>query len=397
MQEKNHTEIKDYEFIYNINALFEKKIILYGAGVHGKRMYALLKAINVDVECFCDKNPSVKKCLPAPVISMNELKQRTTDDSSYFIIVSSGEFFEEIIADLTQMKIQAYICTWHAVRIGIELHIHDSRFSEEFRNDFLQRKKICFNNNTIHFELLNQFYLSVYPYSILVYLSPKVGSSTIYEALNRADIAAVHTHSMAPKTGIPQIDAAKDYYMEKCRKDGVKIISVVREPVARALSYFMQGFRWEFIWDDRCQSSDLEAEARRWVMKSLEENEEFVWFDKEIKEFTGIDVYQYPFDKEAGYSWIKENNIEILLLKAEKLNDNIDLIRKFVGYPDLELVSKNVGDKKSTKYIYKQLKKNFKLPASVIKQQFENNTRLDHFYTKEEKQSFLEKWQSHIL
>lgn len=130
MQEKNHTEIKDYEFIYNINALFEKKIILYGAGVHGKRMYALLKAINVDVECFCDKNPSVKKCLPAPVISMNELKQRTTDDSSYFIIVSSGEFFEEIIADLTQMKIQAYICTWHAVRIGIELHIHDSRFSE---------------------------------------------------------------------------------------------------------------------------------------------------------------------------------------------------------------------------------------------------------------------------
>ena len=40
-----------------------------------------------------------------------------------------------------------------------------------------------------------------------------------------------------------------------------------------------------------------------------------------MKEVFGIDVFAYPFDAEKGYTLIKEGNIELLLMKMEKLSE----------------------------------------------------------------------------
>lgn len=386
-------KVRDYEFIYNIDALFEKNVVIYGAGIDGRRMYELLRAIPVDVECFCDKQPFEQPYLPIPVIAIKELKERIPKRNNYFVIIGSSDYCDEIISDLEQMQIRpSYLCTWHAVRIGLELHIEDKRFSEIFKKDFIHRKIVWNQNYALYYDLINRMDWSVYPNSILIYQIGKVGSTTVYQALKHANISTIHVHHLMKQTGISQIDDSTAYLVEKCRKDGVKIISLVREPIARALSEYMQGFcRKEYL-DDRCESFDIETEARRWVIKSLEQNDEFEWFDREIKELTGVDVYEHAFDRERGYAWIKEGNTEILLLKLEKLDDNIDKIGEFVGKPGIKIVSENLGKDKGSKYIYRGLQQNFNLPENIVKQQYENNIKLNHFYTQEERKAFLKKW-----
>lgn len=390
-------KISDYEFLSNIDALFEKRIIIYGAGVDGRRMYQILSEIPIRVECFCDRNPMAQHALPVPVISIDALKEKTQKDDDCFVIIGSSDYFEEIIADLDKKQISAYVCTWQAVRIGIELNIEDKRFNESFRNDFIQRKHLWNQNALLCNDVVPRMTINLYPNTILVYQAKKVGSRTVQEALEQEHISSVHVHYLMKHVGIPAIDDSTEYLCKKVQKDGIKIISLVREPIARGISYFMQRLTRDFIWFDRGKSPDIEAEASKWVTDLLEQNEEFVWFDREIKELTGVDVYAYPFDQDQGYAWIKEGKTEILLLKLEMLNQNVDKIGEFVGCPGIELIEQNVGSKKISKYIYQQLKKNFRVSASAVRKQYENNAKFDHFYSEQEKRVFLEKWQDHII
>ena len=122
----------------------------------------------------------------------------------------------------------------------------------------------------------------------------------------------------------------------------------------------------------------------------------FCFCDRELKEATGINIYQYPFDKEKEYAWIKEGNIEVLALTLEKLNENVEVLGEFVEKPDIKLQNANVGDEKQYKYIYEGLKKDIRLPSAVVKSQYKNNPLQDHFYTEEEKERFLRKWSRYV-
>lgn len=391
-------KISDYEFLYNIDPLFEKKIVIYGgAGLNVRCMYDMLMEIPVNVECFCGENILVQRSLSVPVISIDELKNKIQKKDDYFVIIESSEYFEEYIEELEKNQIEAYICTEKAVRIGIEVNIDDRRIPDSFRDGLRQRRNIWSQNYEITSNSITHKALNVYPNAIIVYQAKKVGSCTIHRALKREQIPSVHVHYLTKHRGVPAIDGGLEYLRKRIKEDGVKIISLVREPIARGLSYFMQGFTWDFVSPDRCLSPDIEAEACRWVSDLLEENEEFEWFDREIKELTGIDVYQYPFDREQGYAWIKEGKTEILLLKTETLRQNVDKVGEFVGCPGIELVDQNVGSDKAYKYIYQQLKNNFKVRADAVQKQYENNVKYSHFYSQEETKVFLEKWSSHII
>lgn len=389
-------QVKDYEFIYDINVLFEKKIIIYGAGKYGRKMLDLIHKISLEVDCFCDKNIDREQDFYYPVISLDELKDKT-DKEDCFIVIASWDYCDEILLDLQQKNINAYVCTWYGLKTGIELHIDDLRFPAEFRTDFNFRKKLWFQNYNAYHDLDILLQLNLNPHAIFVYQPAKVGSTTVKQTLIHENIDAVGSHSLMRVTNVELVDQASAYIAGRLKEDGVKIITLVREPVARALSYFMNGFTAWYI-SDVCKSFDIRTEAAAWISNILNENEEFAWFDKEIKELTGIDIFQYPFDKENGYTWIKEGNIEILVLKLEKLNENAQVIQNFVGRKQkITLTNYNIGNAKPYKYIYDSLKKDIKIPAQVIKNQYVNNIWVDHFYTAEEKEAFWAKWNSNIL
>ena len=382
--------IKDYDFICNIDVMFESNIVIYGAGRYGEKCAQLLADAGVEFDCFCDKDEAKKQYLNHPVITLEELQDKAKNQEC-MIVIGSTEYCEEMIDELNTRNISAYICTWYGIQAGIQLHIEDKRFPKWFQQDIIHKRKI--HDFRVGRLWLRAKRLWSLPNAILVYQSPKTGSTTMQTTLQNAEIASVQLHHLFPATGVEELDEAYAYLVQKFRRDGVKIITVARDQIAWALSLFMEQFIDEIV-TTSIIDYDLEAEAPRWMTELLKDNEESTWFDKEIKKATGVDIYQYPFDKERGYVWIKEGNIEILLLKLEMLSKNTAIIGEFVGKPGIELVTSHVGAEKNSKYIYAELKKQIRIPAELLDSQYKNNKYMDHFYTEEEKAQFRKKWSS---
>ena len=57
---------------------------------------------------------------------------------------------------------------------------------------------------------------------------------------------------------------------------------------------------------------------------------------------------------------------------------------------------KNIGEEKHYKYIYKGVKRDFRISKDVIEKEYVDNMYLNHFYTQNEKNKFLEKWKDNI-
>lgn len=395
-------QIQDYELINSIDALFEKKIIIYGAGEYGIRSVKLLEKAGVGIYCFCDRNAGQKQHLGHKVITPDELEVTVKKEDS-MIVVGSKDYCDEIIGELARREVQAYICTWYGLKVAIEINIDDVRFLEAFQEEFKQKKELhrLLVESTIYKTLLTKM-CQILP-AILVYQPGKVGSTSVCTTLFLEGVDVIHIHNICffdyedTEKGMAVMEEASAFFKKHLRAEGCKIITLVRDPVARGLSLFMQGFSNDMYTSHHFGSEySLAANASEYIVKNLDNNDEFTWFDRELKEATGIDIYQYPFDKENGHAWIKEGNIEILVLTLEKLNENVEVLGEFVGKPGIKLKNSNVGDEKQYKYIYEGLKRNIRIPVRVVESQYKNNPQLDHFYTEDEKERFLQKWSRYV-
>ena len=67
------------------------------------------------------------------------------------------------------------------------------------------------------------------------------------------------------------------------------------------------------------------------MTKTLIMNFPLNWFDDQFFDATNINIYDYKFDKEQGYSILKTGAIELLLINSD-LNDFIkeNLIKRFL-------------------------------------------------------------------
>jgi hypothetical protein len=107
-------------------------------------------------------------------------------------------------------------------------------------------------------------------------------------------------------------------------------------------------------------------------------------------------VYDHPFDREKGYGIIRKDNVEILIYRLENLNELEQVIGDFVGLDDFKLEPANMAEQKLYDSFYKEFVKNVKLPKSYVDVYYKDNPRMDHFYSKEDKQRFLARWNKNI-
>ena len=206
----------------------------------------------------------------------------------------------------------------------------------------------------------NRIKASVKTDSILVYQMGKVGSTTLVESIP----GAVHLHTLyinPPCKELLKIERP-DFFMKmvgfcydllrqfavKFRKD-VKIITVIRNPIERNVSMFFQDLPYWYVKYRRlCPNasrfSDVDV-IQDMFEKVFPHEYPDLWFDKEIKRLTGIDVYSTGYDAELGYLKLEKGKYKVLLLEMTKINDRVDVIEEFLGYK-IDLVNVNVGNKK---------------------------------------------------
>jgi len=395
-------KIIDYDLILDFSKLFHKPIIIYGAGNYGKRIFSMLRELSVEISFFYDQKIKDDYIMNIPVITMSRLKEETQKED-YIIIISSCRYCDEMIDTIMSNHIRGDICTWYGVQTAIELNINNEVFTSDYKKKVLCKKDLLIDTFYAQYLLGCMYHLARLYQPILIYQPGKVGSTTIESALLNAGVSCVHFHWLESNKvcqyGFNEqvLKLYKEYAKlvhDKLHiEDEIKIITIVRDPIGKELSDFMQKFMHDFV-DKVIETNKLELEAQKFVEERVAKNEEFSWFDEELKQLTGIDIFKYPFDKEKGYAWIKTENVQILVLKTEMLDNNSDIIAEFVGKDNVQMKRENEAKDKHYRYIYDELKKRFCLSEKIVNELYTQNPYMDHFYTKEEKKFLSERWKT---
>ncbi|MFF2886915.1 putative capsular polysaccharide synthesis family protein [Paenibacillus sp. NPDC057967] len=400
-------------------SLFENKIVLYGAGVTGVETYKILTNYfkNVDVTYFCDTYKTGHMS-GLPIISPEELEKMSACESLIVIVTALSTIHKEIADKLQCLDIAAdRIYTLSEFDNLIMQNLNDSRIDEWYRT--IKRYKGTLPNDEKRNIYLNWWCPEHYCESdILVYQPGKVGSSTICNSLSTIGVNVTHVHmftdyfiyDLIPELvwepepmELETIRKSSRYCSDKIKQaNHLKIITLVREPLSRDYSQFLLHLS-ELVKHGYLSSDDslLEACAEGIRKRAIQNGKckygyQFEWFNKELKEVFGVDVYNHPFDKEKGYSIIKQDNIEVLVVKLEKLNDLEQVVGEFANAPNFKLFNVNIASEKDYKELYKSIRESVKIPREVVSLYYNGNRYMDHFYSEEEKKSFLLKWQNNI-
>jgi hypothetical protein len=262
---------------------------------------------------------------------------------------------------------------------------------------------------------------------ILVYQMGKVGSSTVVRSLKAHNLPAINVHTFDPfflkrgqkifkaefkATGAQAITLWDQQLIRRRlryvhRREPIKIITLVRDPVARNISHFFQwpnmimepvngGFHLRspvFKYDRTFESDTVEKElAKLFMTKFKLHDRPLIWFDKELKPNFQIDVYRSEFPKEKGYGIFRNGNTEVMVIKLEKLNAVArKAFKTFLGIESFELNVVNIGQEKKTSELYRRYLEDIKLPVDYLDGMY-NSKYCNHFYGKEEIDKFRERW-----
>jgi hypothetical protein len=262
---------------------------------------------------------------------------------------------------------------------------------------------------------------------ILVYQMGKVGSSSVVRSLKAQDIPSYNVHTFAPfflKRG-QKIFKAEFYatnmvpktlwdqqlirrqILQSSSDKPVKIISLVRDPIARNVSQFFQwpnmvmeqsdgGYHLRspvFNYDRILKSEAVEDELAKLYLTRFKLHERpLVWFDEELKHHFGIDVYGSDFPKERGYAIYRNGQTDAMVIKLEHLGDIArSALKEFLGIESFELVDANIGSKKNTSDLYRRFLDSIRLPQDYLDTMY-NSRFVSHFYSRKEIDGFRARW-----
>jgi len=169
----------------------------------------------------------------------------------------------------------------------------------------------------------------------------------------------------------------------------LKLITLVRDPFEREISSFFHNLE---IYFPNTDSISLDLIKEKLINSPSSHNYALNWFDKEIKQRFSIDVYNHPFDKEKGYSIIKKDKVELLIIRLEDLNSTYTTaLKDFLGIDCSELIIQNTADKKQYSQYYQAFKRNTIFPVPFLNK-FYTSKYAKHFYSESEIQKKITLW-----
>jgi len=249
---------------------------------------------------------------------------------------------------------------------------------------------------------------------VLVYQMGKVGSSTVYQALNGAlsGVPVYHVHFLSAHLAEHRCSHERSgkgpvpfhiYLGEALREQllrhpdrPVKIISLVRDPVAFELSNLFQnprlvggeaGLEQLLLEDDGLRDTLQPRLAAPGYLDG--------WFDREIRTVFGIDVFAEPFACERGWQRYRQGNAELLLIRLEDLSaEGPRVIADFLGL-ERPLALSPVNDRTSQVHgnEYRRIAASLQLDPAVLAEVY-GRRFAQHFYSSAERRRMQDKWQA---
>lgn len=388
--------IKDLSLIKDITLLFENKVIVWGIGKRGCKV--VNDIINMGAArkglILCDSSEKLqgKKVAGREVISpevmMETLKKSNVSEIVICITIAAKVVQDNLIKDIeSNISKDIKIVTLYAVEWGAYLSLKSPLIDSEYRKIQLhQRFMQKADNLNSDAEKISSFFLKACQLNediILIYQPGKVGSSSLYKSICERGINVLHCHHLLVDGKIFKEDIK---LWTKNKK--IKIISMVRDPIARQISAMWQNIPSIDRYSDEVDFNEIE----NYYFGRDFTNDEFEWFDRRINYLFNINVFDYAFSQENGYSIIEKDNIELLLIKVEKLSNLEKVVGKFLELEDFNIVNDNVANMKEYRFAYQQYKDGFCIPDYMLHKIYMQNENVKFFYSYEERINMLKKW-----
>lgn len=414
--------MNDIGLINDIHLLYTKKIILYGVGRVFEQFYVQIKNMDLPIVALCDGDQKLWGNYVNGFLVINPENLLDYDD---FIVIITSRFTDDIHKKLISLHVDSKnIFSLFGFRYSVMINRTSDVFPQKFRQDYNRQYEMWIEWKRIQsdfrftYKYYQQKWTDVWSANPVMVFNPgKVGSISVYNSLLRHNIAARQTHALAYRPEYMD-SSMKRYYEEFKRKISdygcVKVISAVREPIIRDISHIFENIYFPFakmyqnftsdfygsvnkcLCDNFIQNVSFWGESptsiHQYIRMSGKHGGEFDWFNTELKEVYDIDVYNFPFDREKGYTVIKQRNVELFLYKLEKLNNLEKPLGKFIGLENFKLIRANGSEVKSYKYAYEQLKEEIVLKKEYVNAYYHGNEYMDHFYTENEKSKFIQKY-----
>jgi len=252
---------------------------------------------------------------------------------------------------------------------------------------------------------------------VFLYTMGKVGSKSIEKSFREIDVPHIHKHCFNfyrdfLKKMFGKYRSARYYYNRRWFKRTLgkyigfahlisvrtrkrtKVITLVREPISRNISMYMQDFQIP-VFEVASYTGNVKTDKLRLENFIADFKDNFnhtygiKWFDEEFKRRLKIDIYLYPFDKEKGYTIINTKKYEILVMQLERLDDSYSIIGDFVGESSFSIVNENTATSKWYYPIYKEFRRKLSFDDEYIRNMYESKF-VKHFYSETDINKFRE-------
>lgn len=174
-----------------------------------------------------------------------------------------------------------------------------------------------------------------------------------------------------------------------------KVISLIREPVARNISSFffnIERYRPDVFKDILLGRENSHAVLDIFLKEFPEHDYTLQWFDTEMKQVFGIDIYTEPFHAEKGYQIYYGDKADLLLLRLESLRECAsDAFFEFLGIKDFLLRTANSADEFVYADAYQRFLDEVELPSDYLDKMY-GAPYTRHFYTSSEITCFRDRW-----
>lgn len=259
---------------------------------------------------------------------------------------------------------------------------------------------------------------------LLVYSMPKAGtSSVLYSLRSETDFPVLHIHTLRKdrllelekvyKKNWSKADSPThlwhSFYLlnkldsKRDKNDKFKIISLVRDPVAKRISSFFEILYLEFGYNYNEKLKLMHVEdvidelISLFINKFSQQTVPREWFELELNGVFDIDIYTKPFSHEKGYQIYEGQQADVLLIRLEDLDRcSNEAFRKFIDIENFSLIKKNVGSRKDYAMLYKSFLAKVVLPESYLLELY-NIKHVQHLYSPDEIIDFKKKWRTKNL
>jgi hypothetical protein len=171
----------------------------------------------------------------------------------------------------------------------------------------------------------------------------------------------------------------------------LRVITLVREPVANNVSMFFQLIDHYIGTPIEQSTHDIETIIQVFIERYMH-SRPLTWFDAEVKTTLGIDIFRYPFPIAQGYNIVSNDNVSLLVLKCE-LDDQTKsrAIAEFLGLDGFEIVRSNVTGEKSHARQYAEFKQRIRIPDRILDEMYESKFAR-FFFSPEERARCRDRW-----